>query len=45
MIDIWAWLIVVMIVIVGTLALSALIYFVVKRFQDREKEDFEKRDY
>ena len=35
----------VMIVIIGALALSALIYVVVKRFQDREKEDFEKRDY
>lgn len=40
----FAWLVVVVYVIIGLALLAGLIYVIVKRFEDREKEDFEKRD-
>tara|TARA_B100000508_G_scaffold141095_1_gene146784 strand:+ start:62161 stop:62292 length:132 start_codon:yes stop_codon:yes gene_type:complete len=39
-----AWFIVVIYVLIGLGLLAGLIYVIVKRIQDRENEDFERRD-
>lgn len=40
----FAWLVVVVYVVIGLALLAGLIYVIIKRLEDREKEDFEKRD-
>lgn len=40
-----AWLIIVLYILGGLGLLAGLIYVVIKRFEDRDKEDFEKRDF
>lgn len=39
-----AWLIIALYVIIGLGLFAGLIYVIVKRVEDKEKEDFERRD-
>lgn len=40
----FAWMIIVLYILGGLGLLAGLIYVIVKRLEDRDKEDFEKRD-